>query len=359
MRRPRRASTPASTRAARSSSRAVHRACRPWRNCWRSTGGSASGTATASSTPPRSPSASGSPARSPPSCPTTPRSCTRAGSCAAWRAPWRAMGRRSYEGTPVTGFRGRDATGRAALVTPNGEVRAPVIVLAGEAYLTELPPLHRQLVPLWSLIVLTEPVTDAQWAEIGWANRETLASTRLSVDYLSRTEDGRILFGGRGAPYRFGSPIRREYDRHDPTHEMLRGFVRSWFPSLARNPVHARLGRAARDAAGLAPDDGLRSRDRHRDGARLRGPRGVDDEHRGPHADRPDHRRSGRPSPSCRSSTTTRGTGRSSRSAGSACATRSGPWVASTTARRGRASRRRAGAWRSGSRATRRAARIA
>ena len=137
-----------------------------------------------------------------------------------------------HEGTPVTGFRPRDATGRAALVTPRGELRAPVVVLAGEAYLTELPPLHRQLVPLWSLIVLTEPVTDAQWAEIGWANRETVASTRLSVDYLSRTEDGRILFGGRGAPYRFGSPIRPEYDRHGPTHERLKGFVREWFPVL-------------------------------------------------------------------------------------------------------------------------------
>jgi glycine/D-amino acid oxidase-like deaminating enzyme len=137
-----------------------------------------------------------------------------------------------HEGTAVTGFRPKDASGRAALLTARGEVRAPVVVLAGEAYLAELPPLHRQLVPLWSLIVLTEPVTDAQWAEIGWAHRETVASTRLSIDYLSRTEDGRILFGGRGAPYRFGSPIRREYDRHGPTHEMLKGFVRAWFPVL-------------------------------------------------------------------------------------------------------------------------------
>ncbi|HKF86381.1 MAG TPA: FAD-dependent oxidoreductase [Candidatus Limnocylindrales bacterium] len=137
-----------------------------------------------------------------------------------------------HEGTAVTGFRPRDASGRAALVTATGEVRAPVIVLAGEAYLTELPPLHRQLVPLWSLIVLTEPVPDELWAEIGWRNREVVASTRLSIDYLSRTEDGRILFGGRGAPYRFGSPIRPAYDRHGPTHERLRGFVRSWFPML-------------------------------------------------------------------------------------------------------------------------------
>ena len=142
-------------------------------------------------------------------------------------------GTRIVEGTAVTEFRPKDATGRAALVTARGEVRAPVVVLAGEAYLTELPGLHRQLVPLWSLIVLTEPLSDAQWAEIGWANRETLASTRLSVDYLSRTEDGRILFGGRGAPYRFGSPIRREYDLHGPTHDRLRAFVREWFPSLA------------------------------------------------------------------------------------------------------------------------------
>jgi glycine/D-amino acid oxidase-like deaminating enzyme len=73
---------------------------------------------------------------------------------------------------------------------------------------------------------------DAAWREIGWAGREAVASTRLSVDYLSRTEDGRILFGGRGAPYRFGSPIRDAFDRHEATHERLRGFVRSWFPAL-------------------------------------------------------------------------------------------------------------------------------
>ncbi len=141
-------------------------------------------------------------------------------------------GVRIVEGTAVTGLRLKDRSGQAALITPAGEVRAPVIVLAGEAYLSQLKPFHRQLVPLWSLIVLTEPISDDAWAEIGWQRREVVASTRLSIDYLSRTEDGRILFGGRGAPYRFGSPIRLEYDRHEPTHERLRGFVREWFPSL-------------------------------------------------------------------------------------------------------------------------------
>jgi glycine/D-amino acid oxidase-like deaminating enzyme len=141
-------------------------------------------------------------------------------------------GVRILEQTPVTEFRPKDDSGKATLVTPRGDVRAPVIVLAGEAYLSELKALHRQLVPLWSLIVLTEPVSDDAWAEIGWRGREVLASTRLSIDYLSRTEDGRILFGGRGAPYRMGSPIKLAYDRHGPTHERLRGFVRQWFPTL-------------------------------------------------------------------------------------------------------------------------------
>lgn len=142
------------------------------------------------------------------------------------------MGAVIHERTAVTGFEPATGGRRARLVTAAGEVQADVVVLAGEAYLTQLPRLHRQLIPVYSLIVLAEPLSDAEWAEIGWANRECVASPRLSIDYLSRTEDGRILFGGRGAPYRPGSPIRDAFDRHEPTHERLRGFVRSWFPSL-------------------------------------------------------------------------------------------------------------------------------
>jgi glycine/D-amino acid oxidase-like deaminating enzyme len=148
----------------------------------------------------------------------------------------RAVERRGgviYEGTEVTDFRAGVPGGTLpALRTARGDVRARTVVLAGEAYLTGLAQLHRQLLPLYSLIVLTEPVSDEQWAAIGWEARECVQSYRLSVDYLSRTADGRILFGGRGAPYRIGSPIRPEFDRHDATHEMLRGFVRSWFPVL-------------------------------------------------------------------------------------------------------------------------------
>jgi glycine/D-amino acid oxidase-like deaminating enzyme len=116
--------------------------------------------------------------------------------------------------------------------TPHGEVRAKTLILAGEAYLSQLPGWHRRLVPLYSLIVLTEQLTSEQWSEIGWERRESVASARYTVDYLSKTADGRILFGGRGAPYHFGSDIQRRYDRHGPTHAMLREMFVRWFPSL-------------------------------------------------------------------------------------------------------------------------------
>ena len=144
----------------------------------------------------------------------------------------RAVERRGgtiYEQTPVTDF----ATGRSPrLVTPHGEVRARTIVLAGEAYLTRLRRLHRQLIPLYSLIVLTEPLPEAVWVAIGWRQREGISSMRYSVDYLSQTADGRILFGGRGAPYRLGSRIEDGLDRHEPTHALLRRLAVEWFPPL-------------------------------------------------------------------------------------------------------------------------------
>ena len=133
------------------------------------------------------------------------------------------------EGTAVTSFSGG---ARPVLHTERGDVRADVVVLAGEAYLSQLPNMRRTLLPLYSLIVLTEPLTDAQLADIGWTHRMVTNSRALNVDYLSRTADGRILFGGRGAPYHFGSAIRPEFDHHAETHERLRRAVVEWFPQL-------------------------------------------------------------------------------------------------------------------------------
>ena len=142
------------------------------------------------------------------------------------------MGATIHEQTEVTDFQPRKQAQPAALITRSGTVSADAVVLAGEAYLTQLRPLHRSLIPIWSLIVLTEPLPNEFWTQVGWRHHEVIGSPRYTVVYLSRTTDGRLLFGGRGAPYRFGSPIRPEYDSHAPTHEMLRDLAREWFPAL-------------------------------------------------------------------------------------------------------------------------------
>ena len=142
------------------------------------------------------------------------------------------LGGEIFERTTVTDYEAGNGTTGPRLVTDAGDVRARTVVLAGEAYLARLRKLRRQVLPIYSLIVLTEPLSDTQWAEIGWEGRECVASNRYTVNYLSRTADGRILFGGRGAPYHYGSRIEDAYDRHDPTHEMLRRTAREWFPVL-------------------------------------------------------------------------------------------------------------------------------
>ena len=135
-----------------------------------------------------------------------------------------------YEKTEVTGF---EPGASPRFMTAAGEIRARrAIVLAGESYLLQLQKLHRVVLPVYSLIALTEPLTEAQWASVGWQNRESLASCNYTVDYLTRTRDGRILFGSRGAPYHFASKISDEQDRHPETHERIQETVVEWFPVL-------------------------------------------------------------------------------------------------------------------------------
>jgi glycine/D-amino acid oxidase-like deaminating enzyme len=135
-----------------------------------------------------------------------------------------------YEQTAVTDV-GRGS--RPVLRTPAGEVVArKAVVLAGEAYMTQMKPMHRALLPAYSLICLTEPLTASQWSEVGWERGVNVAPARNTVVYLTKTHDGRILFGSRGAPYAFGSRINDEQDRHAAAIAMIHRSLIEWFPML-------------------------------------------------------------------------------------------------------------------------------
>lgn len=140
------------------------------------------------------------------------------------------MGGEIFEGSGVTSIaEGRPPSARTEL----GQVTADLIVLALEAYLTRLPGWHRTVLPVYSLIELTEPLTEAQLASVNWRSRICVSSMRLTVDYLALTPDRRILVGGRGAPYRYGSALSPALEHHPATHDGLRAMFREWFPALA------------------------------------------------------------------------------------------------------------------------------
>jgi glycine/D-amino acid oxidase-like deaminating enzyme len=115
------------------------------------------------------------------------------------------------------------------LLTDAGPIAADVIVRATEGYTCQLPGLRRSLLPIYSLMIATEPLPDAVWDQIGLNDRPTFADGRHVIIYGQRTADGRFAFGGRGAPYHFGSRIAGEFDqdatiRRRLTEELVRLF---------------------------------------------------------------------------------------------------------------------------------------
>ena len=130
--------------------------------------------------------------------------------------------------------------------TPNGAVTASSrwIIRATEGFTARLPQFRRDVAPLYSYMVATSPLSEKQWGDIGWDNRETISDGRNLVIYAQRTADGRIAFGGRGAPYKFTSRIGPSFDNNDTIHALIEKSMREMFPSIADIPVTHRWGGA-------------------------------------------------------------------------------------------------------------------
>ncbi|MFI1165945.1 NAD(P)/FAD-dependent oxidoreductase [Streptomyces sp. NPDC020801] len=138
-----------------------------------------------------------------------------------------ALGVTIHESTPVTEIRPRHA------VTPYGTVRAPYVLRCTEGFTASLKGLRRAWLPMNSSMIATEPLTDEQWAAVGWAGRETLGDMAHAYMYAQRTADGRIALGGRGVPYRFGSRTDNDGRTQEETVEALRDILVGFFPALA------------------------------------------------------------------------------------------------------------------------------
>ncbi len=139
-----------------------------------------------------------------------------------------------YEATPVTGIRGAGGSAAGAVAqTVFGDVRAASVLRCTEGFTVGLPGARRALLPMNSSMVVTEPLPDSVWREIGWDGFETLSDEAHAYMYAQRTADGRIALGGRGVPYRFGSAVDHRGATSPATAVALGQIVRRMFPAAA------------------------------------------------------------------------------------------------------------------------------
>jgi glycine/D-amino acid oxidase-like deaminating enzyme len=129
-----------------------------------------------------------------------------------------------YEQTAATSIEPRRVR------TAHGTVRADIVVRATEGYTDGLAP-DRSLVPLYSLMIATEPLPKSFWDEVGWDDRETVNDGRHLLIYGQRTSDDRIALGGRGAPYHFASRIDDSFDREPRVFDELARVLVDLFPA--------------------------------------------------------------------------------------------------------------------------------
>ncbi|HEX6874745.1 MAG TPA: FAD-dependent oxidoreductase [Nocardioidaceae bacterium] len=146
----------------------------------------------------------------------------------SWKRVIESAGIEVFEETPVLEV---SRTGSSTmLTTPRGRVRAAKVVFATNAWSHQFPGLRSKQVPVWTYIVLTEPLTDTQLGAVGWAGREGIEDFRDLVHYYRLTADNRIVFGGRDVGVWDGDSMAK--DRDETIFAKLRADLTATFPAL-------------------------------------------------------------------------------------------------------------------------------
>jgi glycine/D-amino acid oxidase-like deaminating enzyme len=143
-----------------------------------------------------------------------------------------------YERTPVGDI--RPGKTRVRLTTPRGDARAAKVVLATNAFSAAVPQLKNKQLPVFTYIVLTEPLDEKQLGAIGWQGRQGIEDARNLIHYYRLTADNRLLFGGSDAMYYYGNKLDR--DRNAKVFRQLRADMVRTFPGLKDVRIEYRWG---------------------------------------------------------------------------------------------------------------------
>ena len=147
----------------------------------------------------------------------------------SWKDVITRMGVAVYENSPVAEI--DRSGGKVRLATATGRVRADKAVMATNAWSHFFPAMRTKQIPVWTHIVLTEPLAKETLAKIGWQNRQGIEDARNLVHYYRLTVDDRLLMGGRDVSLAPAGDDM-DQDRNPATFAGLKDDVRQLFPAL-------------------------------------------------------------------------------------------------------------------------------
>ena len=140
-----------------------------------------------------------------------------------------AQGVGIYENSPVTGFSKNGSSGYT-VKTENGELKSEYLVFATNAYSILFPQLKSLQRPVFTYIVMSEPLTDAQLNSIGWKCRAGVEDARDLIHYYRLTKDNRIVMGGGDVAFTYGNDLTIDLNNKIFAH--LEHHVIEIFPQL-------------------------------------------------------------------------------------------------------------------------------
>ncbi|WP_062287961.1 NAD(P)/FAD-dependent oxidoreductase [Demequina phytophila] len=137
------------------------------------------------------------------------------------------LGVRIFERSPVTALEDGPV-----VRTRDGHVRAGKVALATNVFTSLLKRNRLMTVPVYDYALMTEPLTPAQLAEIGWEGRQGVADMANQFHYYRLTADDRLLFGGYDAIYHAGGRVKASYQDRRESYEKLASHLLTTFPQL-------------------------------------------------------------------------------------------------------------------------------
>jgi glycine/D-amino acid oxidase-like deaminating enzyme len=140
------------------------------------------------------------------------------------------LGVRMHERSPVLGIVPDGAGLRVR--TPYGSVRAPKVALVAGVHRSPLRRVRNYVVPVWDYVLVTEPLSPQQRADIRWQSRQGIGDASNQFHYYRLTADDRILWGGYDAIYRYGNGLGADLEQRPETFLKLADHFFVTFPQL-------------------------------------------------------------------------------------------------------------------------------